>query len=75
MALSIQAISPRERTTAMGVYQAAYSIGMLVGPLASGFLADSCGLPAVFYLSASVSLVIAAIALLPALCKQDIARG
>ena len=41
----------------MGVYQALYSIGMLLGPLVSGFLADDLGLSTVFYLSAFLCLI------------------
>jgi MFS family permease len=51
MALSIQGVSSSERATAMGVFQSLYAIGMLVGPLALGFLADGMGLDSVFYLS------------------------
>ena len=70
MTLSIQAVTPQQRATAMGVYQAAYSVGMLAGPLVSGFLADSQGLATVFYLSASLCLVIAGIACLPILSRR-----
>ena len=66
MSLSIQAIPPQQRATAMGIYQATYAIGMLAGPLVSGLLAEGLGLAAVFYLSAFLSLVIAGIAYLPA---------
>ena len=69
MTLSIQAVDPQQRATAMGVYQATYSIGMLFGPLVSGFLADSQGLTSIFYLSASLCLVIAGMAFLPVLRK------
>jgi MFS family permease len=51
MALSIQGVSSSERATAMGVFQSLYAIGMLVGPLTLGFLADGMGLDSVFYLS------------------------
>lgn len=70
MTLSIQAVAPQQRATAMGVYQAIYSLGMLLGPLLSGFLADSQGLAAVFYLSASVCLVIIGMACLPVLSRH-----
>lgn len=48
LALAIQDASPSERATAMGVYQALYSVGMFAGPPASGIIADAVGLPAVF---------------------------
>lgn len=48
MGLSILAVDPRRRATAMGVYQAVYAIGMFLGPFIGGFLADAAGLPAVF---------------------------
>ncbi|MFQ5996151.1 MAG: MFS transporter [Dehalococcoidales bacterium] len=71
MALSIQAVAPQQRATAMGVYQAAYSVGMILGPLISGSLADSLGLSAVFYLSASLCLLLAAMAYLRILVKRQ----
>ncbi len=70
MALSIRAVAPQQQATAMGVYQAVYAIGMLMGPLVSGSLADSQGLDSVFYLSAFLCLVIAVIACLPILPKR-----
>ncbi len=65
MSLSVQAIAPQQKATAMGVYQATYAVGMVLGPMASGALADSQGLAAVFYLSAALCLVIAGMAYLP----------
>jgi len=65
MALSIRSVAPQQRATAMGVYQAIYAAGMLLGPLLSGFVGDSLGLASVFYLSASLCLVIAGLAFLP----------
>jgi DHA1 family multidrug resistance protein-like MFS transporter len=51
MLLSIQGVVQQQRATSMGIYQAIYAIGMLMGPLISGFMADRLGLSAVFYLS------------------------
>jgi predicted MFS family arabinose efflux permease len=65
MTQSIQAVPSHQRATAMGIYQATYSVGMLLGPLISGFVADSQGLAVVFYLSAAISLMIAVTAYLP----------
>jgi MFS family permease len=48
MSLAILAVDQRERATAMGVYQAIYSIGMFLGPLASGFIGQRFGLGPVF---------------------------
>ncbi len=70
MTLSIRSVAPQQQATAMGIYQAIYAAGMLLGPLASGFLADSQGLDSVFYLSASLCLVIIAMACLPILPRR-----
>ena len=70
MALSIKSVSPEQRATAMGIYQASYAVGMMLGPLLSGFLADSHGLSVVFYLSASLCLLIIGMAFLPFLPKR-----
>jgi len=69
MALSIRSVAPQQRATAMGFYQAIYAVGMISGPMVSGVLADNMGLSAVFYLSASLLLVIGGMAFLPVLRK------
>ena len=57
MALSIQNTAPHQRATAMGFFQAMYAIGMLLGPLVSGFLADNFGLAVIFYFASAVCLL------------------
>ncbi len=44
MGLSIRHVADAERTTAMGLHQAVYAIGMFAGPWLSGILADAAGL-------------------------------
>ena len=56
MALSINTVSPKNRATAMGVYQAVYSIGMLAGPVVGGAVAGTAGIDFVFYLSGVMAL-------------------
>jgi MFS family permease len=70
MALSIRSVTPELRATAMGFYQAVYAIGMIAGPMISGVLADHLGISSVFYLSASLILVIGVMACLPVLRKE-----
>ena len=70
MALSIRDVSHEHRATAMGVFQAVYAIGMLAGPLVSGFLGDRLGLSSVFPLAASVSILIAVLAFLPVFSRH-----
>jgi len=70
MALSIRDVSHKHRATAMGVFQAVYAIGMLAGPLVSGFLGDRLGLSSVFSLAASVSLLVAVMAFLPVFSRH-----
>lgn len=61
MGLSILAVEPEDRATAMGFYQSIYSIGMTLGPIVTGILADQMGLPSVFYSAAAFCAVAAAI--------------
>ncbi|MEZ4503491.1 MAG: MFS transporter [Dehalococcoidia bacterium] len=61
--LSVLAVAPAQRATAMGVYQALYAIGMLSGPIVSGIVVDQTSIEAVFVLSAAVSVLGGAIAL------------
>ncbi len=65
MALSIRAVPPAQRATAMGVYQALYSIGMLAGPIVGGIAADELGLGSVFYMSGAAVLLAGGLASLP----------
>jgi predicted MFS family arabinose efflux permease len=71
MALAIRDMPAKHQATAMGVYQATYAVGSFAGPLVSGFIGDEMGLASVFYLSASLSLVIAAMAFLPAFSRRS----
>jgi MFS family permease len=67
MGMSIGNVSPREKTTATGIHQAVYAIGMFTGPLYAGFTADLIGIRAMFVLTAALTLVLAygMIAMLP----------
>jgi MFS family permease len=67
MAVSVQYIEQEQRATAMGVYQAIYAVGMFLGPLVSGSIADRLGLTSVFYISAGFCLAVAGLAHLPVL--------
>ncbi len=56
MGLSIEKVQGAERTTAMGLHQAVYAIGMFTGPWLSGILADQVGIPAMFGVTAFLVL-------------------
>ena len=56
MGMSIQYVADGERTTAMGLHQAVYAIGMFGGPWLSGMLADALGLQPMFGVTAFVCL-------------------
>jgi MFS family permease len=58
MGLSIQQVADAERTTAMGLHQAVYAIGMFGGPWLSGRLADAMGIRPTFGVTAFVCLVL-----------------
>ena len=60
MSLAILSVDQRERATAMGVYQAVYSIGMFLGPLVGGVIGEHAGLGAVFITTGLVSVAAAA---------------
>jgi len=72
MVLSIRGFPQEQQATAMGIFQAVYAVGMLAGPLASGFLGSELGLSTVFYLSALFSLLIIALVFLPIFSKNKI---
>ena len=64
LSLALRAAPPAEQATAMGVYQATYSVGMFAGPALSGGVAEWWGIGAVFHLSALVTLAGLALAYL-----------
>jgi MFS family permease len=58
MGMSIQYVADAERTTAMGLHQAVYAIGMFTGPGVSGKLADAIGIRPMFGVTAFFCLVL-----------------
>jgi MFS transporter, DHA1 family, multidrug resistance protein len=48
MGVSIKKIAANERTTAMGIHQTIFAIGMSLGPALSGIVADAIGLQPMF---------------------------
>ncbi|GIV63428.1 MAG: multidrug resistance protein [Bellilinea sp.] len=48
MGLSINRVDTAERTTAMGLHQSVYSLGMFLGPWLSGVLAAALNIPLMF---------------------------
>ena len=56
MGMSIQHVGDGERTTAMGLHQAVYAIGMFGGPWLSGMLADALGIRPTFGVTAFACL-------------------
>ena len=55
--LSIQGVDAAHRSTAMGIHQAVYAIGMFTGPWIGGVIADALGIRAMFAIVAVFSLV------------------
>jgi MFS family permease len=58
MGMSIRYVVEAERTTAMGLHQAVYAIGMFGGPWLSGILAKAVGIQPMFAVTAFACLVI-----------------
>jgi len=73
MSLSMQAVAPQQRATALGIVQASFALGALLGPTISGFIAESWGLPSVFYLSALCCVAVGVIAYLPTIKRLELA--
>lgn len=57
MGMSIEEIEPDRRATAMGVFQAVYGVGMVVGPVLLGAIADGFGLMAGFTVTGILGIV------------------
>ncbi len=62
MGLSIRAVPPPERASAMGIFQAVYALGMFGGPAISGLIADHWGLGVMFLVTGGLSLGMALLA-------------
>lgn len=58
MGLSIRDVEESQRTTAMGLHQSIYAIGMFAGPALTGVLAQTMGIGNAFYITAIASLLI-----------------
>jgi predicted MFS family arabinose efflux permease len=58
MGLSIAKVDAAQRTTAMGLHQSIYSLGMFAGPWLGGILASRLGIPAMFAIISSMTLVL-----------------
>jgi MFS family permease len=58
MGMSIEHVADGERTTAMGLHQAVYAIGMFSGPSLSGILSDAMGIQPMFGVTAVACLAV-----------------
>jgi len=58
MGMSVQHVADAERTSAMGLHQAVYAIGMFGGPWLSGKLADAVGIRPTFGVTAFFCLAL-----------------
>jgi predicted MFS family arabinose efflux permease len=58
MGLSIRFVADANRTTAMGMHQAVYAIGMFTGPWISGMVADAIGIQPMFAVTATFCLIL-----------------
>ncbi|MBW7453803.1 MFS transporter [Paenibacillus sepulcri] len=56
LGLAIQPFEPSKRATAMGFYQAVYSVGMFAGPFLAGFVNDGFGRDYGFWLGGAFAL-------------------
>jgi len=56
LGLSIQRVDAAHRSTAMGIHQSVYAIGMFTGPWIGGVLADAVGIRSMFAIVAAFSL-------------------
>jgi MFS family permease len=58
MGMSVQGVDDVQRTTAMGLHQSVYAVGMFCGPWISGILADGVGIRPMLGITATACLVV-----------------
>lgn len=58
MGIGIAHVAEGERTTAMGLHQSLYAIGMFVGPWLCGILAESLGMIPMFWITSALTVVL-----------------
>jgi MFS family permease len=58
MGMSIERVSNAERSTAMGLHQSVYAIGMFAGPAFSGAIAAAIGIQPMFAVTAFAYLAL-----------------
>jgi MFS family permease len=58
MGMSIEHVNNAERSTAMGLHQSVYAIGMFAGPAFSGVIAAAIGIQPMFAVTAAVCLAL-----------------
>ena len=64
LGLAIQPFEPSKRATAMGFYQAVYSVGMFAGPFLAGFINESFGRDYGFWLGGFFAIIAVVLALI-----------
>ncbi|MHB1313866.1 MAG: MFS transporter [Christensenellales bacterium] len=64
MGLSIEKAPCEKRAATMGFFQAVYSIGILIGPIAAGAVSNLANLPTAFYFTGVIGLLSPVISLL-----------
>ncbi len=64
LALCTQTVAPDRKVSAMGFFQAAYAVGMVIGPTLLGYLADLFGLQTGFVVVGLISMASAVLALI-----------
>ncbi len=58
MGMSIEHVDDAQRSTAMGLHQSVYAIGMFAGPWLSGIMAEAIGIQFMFGVTAGAALVL-----------------
>ena len=57
MGLSIRDVDQSHRTSAMGIHQSVYAVGMFAGPWLGGIIAGAMGIPTMFGIFAALTLI------------------
>src|SRR5690349_24500057 len=71
LSIITQAFPPEQRGTAIGTWAGVSALALAIGPVVGGFLTESVGWRAIFFINPPIAVIATAVTLFPALESRD----